>query len=119
MEPRQRPSDYVLIIEYKNHAAGLFCAAVFFCTQTDLTLKGGIAMNTSALSQRDAYKLMLRDYPDVMNIHQMSELLGVSTKTGYRLLQGGEIACMKVGRSYRIPKVHVLTYLKIGSHSNL
>ncbi|MDL2206529.1 helix-turn-helix domain-containing protein [Eubacteriales bacterium OttesenSCG-928-N13] len=76
-------------------------------------------MNTGAITQRDAYRLMLRDYPDVMNIHQMSELLGVSTKTGYRLLQDGEIVCMKIGRSYRIPKAHVLTYLKIGSHSNL
>ena len=76
-------------------------------------------MNASALSQREAYKLLLRNYPDVLNIHQMSELLGVSTKTGYKLLQDGKIACMKVGRSYRIPKIHVLTYLKIGGHSNL
>lgn len=75
-------------------------------------------VNTSTISQRDAYRLMLREYPDVMNIEQMSELLGVSTKTGYKLLQDGKIACLKVGRSYRIPKAHILTYLKIGSNSN-
>ena len=31
---------------------------------------------------RDAYRLMLKDYPDVMDIGQMCEALGVSTKTG-------------------------------------
>lgn len=76
-------------------------------------------MNESAISQRDAYRLMLREYPDILNIHQMSELLGVSTKTGYKLLRDRKINCMKVGRTYRIPKAHVLTYLKIGGHSNL
>ncbi|HPF54745.1 MAG TPA: helix-turn-helix domain-containing protein [Clostridia bacterium] len=45
----------------------------------------------------------------------MSAALGVSTKTGYQLLRNGEITCLKVGRSYRIPKAHLLTYLKIGS----
>lgn len=75
-------------------------------------------MNTSVISKQDAYRLMLRQYPDIMNIQQMSELLGVSTKTGYKLLQDGKIACLKVGRSYRIPKAHVFDYLQIGSNSN-
>lgn len=75
-------------------------------------------MNTGTISKRDAYRIMLRDYPDVMNIQQMSELLGVSTKTGYKLLQDGKIACMKVGRSYRIPKAHIFEFLKIGGNSN-
>lgn len=70
-------------------------------------------MNTN-LSAIDAYTLMLKDYPDVMDINQVSEVLGVSTKTGYRLLRSGAIICLKVGRSYRIPKAHLLSYLKIG-----
>ena len=80
--------------------------------------KAGDFMNASTISQRDAYKLMLREYPDVMNIDQMSELLGVSTKTGYKLLRDGKITCLKVGWSYRIPKAHLFTYLKIGDNSN-
>ena len=39
-----------------------------------------------------------------MNIEQMSQALGVSTKTGYGLLKSGKVACLKVGRAYRIPK---------------
>ena len=52
----------------------------------------------------NAYSVMLREYPDVMNIEQMSQALGVSTKTGYGLLKSGKVACLKVGRAYRIPK---------------
>jgi len=61
----------------------------------------------------NAYSVMLREYPDVMNIEQMSQALGVSTKTGYGLLKSGKVACLRVGRAYRIPKVHLLTYMKV------
>jgi len=68
----------------------------------------------TVINQRDAYKLMLKDYPDVMGIEQMCEILGISTKTGYRILRDGKICCLKVGRAYRIPKAHLFTYLSIG-----
>lgn len=47
-------------------------------------------MGKSNISQKDAYKLMLKGYPDIMTVEQMCEVLGISTKTGYRLLQGKE-----------------------------
>ena len=47
------------------------------------------------LSPRDAYRLMLKDYPDVMDIGQMCEALGVSTKTGYKLLKDGKSTVYK------------------------
>ena len=43
----------------------------------------------------------------------MCEALGVSTKTGYKLLKDGKIEYLKIGRAYRIPKAHILRYLKI------
>lgn len=57
-----------------------------------------------SFTMKDAYSVMLREYPDVMNIEQMSQALGGSTKTGYGLLKSGKVACLKVGRAYRIPK---------------
>lgn len=66
------------------------------------------------LTVKDAYGLMLKEYPDVMDISQMCEVLGVSTKTGYQLLKDGCVVCLKIGRAYRIPKAHILTYLQIG-----
>ena len=63
------------------------------------------------ISQREADGLVRREYPDVMDIEQMCRVLHVSTKTGYRILQEGKIRSLKVGRSYRIPKTHLLSYL--------
>lgn len=68
------------------------------------------------ISQRDAYRIMFKDYPDVLNIDEMCGILGVSTKTGYQLLKDGKIQNLKVGRSYRIPKIHLMTYLGIGEN---
>lgn len=53
------------------------------------------------------------EYPDILDIEQMCILLGVSTKTGYRLLREGKIEHLKIGRAYRIPKLHVMAYLKL------
>ena len=74
-------------------------------------------MSTSVISQCEAYSLMLRSYPDIMDINQICEVLCISTKTGYKLLRDGEILSLKVGRTYRIPKAHLLSYLKIGTLS--
>ena len=62
---------------------------------------------------KKAYHIRLKDYPDVLNIEQLSEVLGISTKTGYRLLREGTINSIRVGRTYRIPKVYLLSYLQI------
>lgn len=68
-------------------------------------------MGDENLNPRNAYRVMLRDYPDVLNIDQMCAILNISTKTGYALLKKGKVQHLKIGRSYRIPKVHLLTYL--------
>lgn len=66
------------------------------------------------MKAQDAYKIMFRDYPDVVTVEQMCEMLGgVSTKTGYRLLKDGTIKSFVVGRRYRIPKLYILEYLEI------
>ena len=70
------------------------------------------------LSQEKAYRIMLRNYPDVLDIKQMCEILGISTKTGYGLIQEKKIESLKVGRAYRIPKPFLLSYLRIGAASD-
>ena len=62
----------------------------------------------------DVYRSVLKDYPDVLTVEEMSRALGISTKTGYRILREGKICCLKVGRAYRIPKAHLFTFLCIG-----
>ena len=61
----------------------------------------------------DIYNTVFKDYPDVMDVKQASALLGVSTKTLYKLLGAGALPSMKVGREFRIPKIGVMRYLKV------
>ena len=66
------------------------------------------------MKTQDVYKLMFRDYPDVVTVEQMCEMLGgISTKTGYWLPKDGTIKSFVVGRRYRILKLYIFEYLEI------
>ena len=66
-----------------------------------------------------AYKLLFTEYPDVVNVEQMCEMLGgICDKTAYRVLKSGEIKSFIVGRHYRIPKLNILEYLELIDKSN-
>ena len=67
------------------------------------------------LSTHEIYQIVFWDYPDVMDVKQVSEVLGVSTKTVYRLLHEGSLESLKIGREFRIPKVNVMKYVKVFS----
>lgn len=65
-----------------------------------------------------AYALLFKEYPDVVTVPQLCEMLGgIGVKTAYRLLQDGTISSLMVGRSYRIPKICVLEYLETAEKS--
>jgi excisionase family DNA binding protein len=65
----------------------------------------------------DVYRAILKEYPDILTVEEMSKALGVSCKTGYQLLRENKIEHLKVGRSYRVPKAHLLSYLRLGMQS--
>lgn len=57
-------------------------------------------------------KKMFYQYPDVVNIQQLCEMLGgISVKAAYRCLHDGKIAYFKLGRGFRIPKASVIAYV--------
>lgn len=58
---------------------------------------------------------MFASYPDVVDVDGLCKMLGgISKKLAYRLLADQEIKSVRIGRSYRIPKVCVMEYL-VGS----
>jgi len=65
----------------------------------------------------DVYESVLKEYPDILTVEEMSKALGVSSKTGYQLLRENKIEHLKVGRAYRVPKAHLLSYLRLGLQS--
>ncbi len=61
---------------------------------------------------KSLYKVMFTEYPDVVNVQQLSEMLGgISDKTIYRLLKSEKIKSLYVGKRYLIPKPYVIDYL--------
>jgi len=62
---------------------------------------------------QDIYKSVFKEYPDVLDVKQVSDLLGVSTRVVYRLLRDGTIVSLKIGREFRVPKVNVMRYVKV------
>ena len=63
---------------------------------------------------KSLYKIMFTEYPDVVNVQQLGEMLGgISEKTIYRLLKSGKIKNLYVGKRYLIPKPYVIEYLTL------
>ena len=55
---------------------------------------------------------MYDGYPDVVEINDLCKMLGgISRKLAYRLLASQEIKSVRIGRTYKIPKVFVIEYL--------
>ena len=65
------------------------------------------------ISTQEIYKAVFKDYPDVLDVKQVSDALGVSTKVVYRLLRDGSIVSLKIGREFKVPKVNLMKYVKI------
>lgn len=61
------------------------------------------------------HALVLKEYPDILTVDEMSKALGVSTKTGYQLLRENKIEHLKVGRAYKVPKAHLFFLFEVRS----
>ena len=66
-----------------------------------------------SVSTKDAYSQMFEKYPDVVSVTQLGQMLHISERLAYRLIREGQIACLKIGRTYKIPKINVIKYLGI------
>lgn len=60
----------------------------------------------------EAYNVMFRHYPDVVDVAGMRSMLGgIGEKTAYKMLREGQVKSVRAGRNYRIPKLAVISYL--------
>ena len=73
----------------------------------------GMGVINVDISTNEIYRIVFKEYPDVLDVKQVSKLLGVSTKTVYRILRDGRLESLKIGREFRIPKVNVMRYVKV------
>ena len=55
--------------------------------------------------------MMFPDYPDVVNVRQLQSMLSISRALAYELINDGQIQAVRIGNSYKIPKVSVINYV--------
>ena len=56
---------------------------------------------------------MFQNYPDVVNVKQMREMLdGIGRNTAYKMLSEETIKSKKIGRKYFVPKENIVEFLK-------
>lgn len=60
---------------------------------------------------KELYKMMFPDYPDIVTVAQLQQMLGVSRHLAYDLINNGYISGVKIGNAFKIPKVNVINYV--------
>ena len=63
------------------------------------------------ISLTEAYEIMFKDYPDVVNIKELSEMLGICSKKAYELVRSGAIPVLPCSKCYKIAKLDVIGYM--------
>lgn len=54
---------------------------------------------------------IFKDYPDIIGVNEISQMLGISTKRVYQLLQNGDIKSVSALGKYRVAKVHLIEFI--------
>ena len=60
---------------------------------------------------RDLYQMMFPEYPDIVTVKELREMLGISRKLAYKLIDYGYIHAVKIATTAEIPKIRVINYV--------
>ena len=105
----ERRNDSAAFFNVQLEIAPLYCfAAILFVRD------GGILYVKKQYERRVSMALsnLLNQYPPVLSVKQVAEILAVSHNTAYALVRSGQIHSVRVGRSYRVPLDAVIDYLR-------
>jgi len=61
----------------------------------------------------------LKDYPDVLTVRQLAQVLGIGKNAAYDLVQTKVIGHLKIGRKYLVPKRCVVDYLNSSRYNKM
>jgi excisionase family DNA binding protein len=71
-------------------------------------MKGNAEQQTERGNMMEKY---LENYPLVLSVVEVADILGVTGKTIRHLIKAGDLGSIKVGRLIRIPKDRLVEYL--------
>ena len=61
---------------------------------------------------KELYQMMFPEYPDIVTVKELREMLGISRKLAYKLIDYGYIHAVKIGTTLKkIPKISVINYV--------
>ena len=55
---------------------------------------------------------MFNDYPDILTVKQVGEMLNIGRNNAYELVRSGSIKSIIIGRQIRIPKDNVIHFIE-------
>ena len=90
MELCQQPSGIAIFlfeIRTKGYPCIFDSLFLWFYNRTT-NYQGGVFME---ISTQEMYRIVFKEYPEVLDVKQVSQLLGVSTKTVYKLIKEGSL----------------------------
>ena len=53
---------------------------------------------------KELYQMMFPEYPDIVTVRQLREMLGISRQLAYDLINDGELQAIKIGNSLQNPE---------------
>ncbi len=56
------------------------------------------------------------DYPDILNVSDLQELLGIGRKQAYELVHSGQFHVIKVGKRIKISKNILINWIEGDNH---
>lgn len=61
----------------------------------------------------EVYRVRLEDYPDVLKVEQVAEILNIGINQAYHYVADGTIPSLRFGRSIRISKAAIMRLLEV------
>lgn len=66
------------------------------------------------LNDSNIYAVMFTNYPDIVSVGELAEMLRTGNNNARRLVKDGIIKSFKIGNVYKIPKVNIIDYIVRG-----
>lgn len=54
---------------------------------------------------------MFENFPDIVMVSDLQEMMGIGRTTAYKLIASGKIKSVRVGNAIRIPKRFIIDYI--------
>ncbi len=54
---------------------------------------------------------MFKEYPDILDVPEVAQALGIGKNTAYRLVREHKIGCKRIGRRIKVPKACLVDYV--------